>query len=805
MNKNPESPCPELSCEPLPPKPKSKAYANDTVSTSNEPLCPIGITASFSSALPGWITWDGTNFTGAAGVFRSDTKADANAAAQTALDSFVASAFSYGTLTCDCPSVLTAIMPTSKYLPAPGVEILNFHDAYGIGSNGFGGHWKPGSYPPTCLISGAWPTINGGGSGEPWWDGAFPTYPVLSASNANPQAGNVYAWRADLHYSVFCRLGRVVTGFLISYFTQETYAVPSVGGQPAGMFQFTVRCVNGILVWLVEINSEFGGLLGRQNACWYKLGGYTPEGPYHLCGGNSPPGTAVTDFPEFAVAGTPMRQGGGASDQSMNLSLFSQVNFVLLPNQEYSDSSHAKVLSSTNNFVRYLNTDAHGLNGTFYMTDGSNKVYASTDGYTWSVVSTITNAGGLTDIAYGNGKFVVTSKHRLTGQATIYFSANAITWTEVDLPLTENNGDLNSVVFGSASGGVFLACQTNQNGSGTSFYSSNGTAWLPVTTLSPSTQPRFANNLFLIVSKFGEVASSSDCVTWTAHTSIPQNLTAYDIAFGGFQYVVGGVGFIYTSPDLQTWHSHSFPSLENFVSIAFGVFVFVVVTGLGNVYRSSDGINWTQIMCYGQMKWTGEDTDTIFEQTTTSFVIPAANGTVTVFVYDSNRMSLVPGRSVVIGDGTHVGSFTVVSRQLALDNPAARTVLLRFLQKVGDSAPGATMAAAANMFPFGGNTAGFVRGSGQFFGKVFVGTTHDFVSGTSFPGGTLVSVTYYSDTHLFIGAATLSIGTPSQGPNIPLLYWYSPDGINWARLSPAAPQGPLKSVCFQQGGTFIAV
>lgn len=851
MNANPESPCPELSCAPVAVVNQSSneplPYTNDAVSSGD--LCPPGVTPISSAALPGWITWDGSTFEGAAGIYRGTDKDAANAVAQKALDSFVQAAFLNGTLVCDCPTILTAIMPANQWLPAPGVEIANFYDGYGFGPNGAGKDWKRGSSIPTSLVQAAWlavaaagstrtnPILTYGGASDPWWDGAFPTYGTSPSSIANP-IGGAYIWRADLCYPVFCRLGRVmrfaVTPAAYVAETEQAYAVPSVGGQPPGMFQFTVRCVNGILVWLLEINSEFGGNPGGQAGCWYKLGGYTPEGTYKLVTGSSPPHTVYADFPEFGAGSTNMPAKGtwhvepylfGISitvleqDQAPVIGIFAQVNMVLLPNQEYSDSSHAKVLEPGPpiqdpfaykfNFIRYLNADVHGLNGTFYMTrDGSNNVYASTDGYTWSVVSTIANAAGLTDIAYGNGKFVVTSKHRLTGQATIYSSSNAIAWTEVDLPLTENNGDLNSVVFGSASGGVFLVCQTNQNGSGTSFYSSNGTTWLPVTTLSPSTQPRFANNLFLIVSKFGEVASSSDCATWTAHTSIPQNLTAYDIAFGGFQYVVVGVGFIYTSPDLKTWHSHSFPSLENFVSIAFGVFVFVVVTGLGNVYRSSDGINWTQIMCYGQMKWTGEDNNGSFEQVNQlgGFVVPAANATVTVQVYDSNRMSLVPGRSVVISDGVHVGTFTVVSRSFT--NPYG-TVLLRFLHALGDSAPGVTMGQYATVSPLGGGSV-FVRGSGSFFGRVFVGTTHLSVGGShSFPGGTLLSVTYYSDTKLFIGAASLSIGTPSQGilgvPNGQLVYFYSTNGVNWGYFSPAAPQGPLKSVCFQQGGTFIAV
>ena len=71
---------------------------------NSQVVCPFACagTILYSGALPRWITIDQANkwLAGAAMTFYGPSKAQANAAAQSALDSFVASAITAGTLTC---------------------------------------------------------------------------------------------------------------------------------------------------------------------------------------------------------------------------------------------------------------------------------------------------------------------------------------------------------------------------------------------------------------------------------------------------------------------------------------------------------------------------------------------------------------------------------------------------------------------------------------------------------------------------------------------------------------------------------
>lgn len=96
---NPESPCPTLHCGAVPPEPPGTQYSNDPVSFVG--ICPEGQTTIITGNLPGWITLAGNDFVGAAGNFRGPTKAAANLAAQTALDSFVNTAFGDGRISCE--------------------------------------------------------------------------------------------------------------------------------------------------------------------------------------------------------------------------------------------------------------------------------------------------------------------------------------------------------------------------------------------------------------------------------------------------------------------------------------------------------------------------------------------------------------------------------------------------------------------------------------------------------------------------------------------------------------------------------
>lgn len=79
--------------------------------------------------------------------------------------------------------------------------------------------------------------------------------------------------------------------------------------------------------------------------------------------------------------------------------------------------------------------------------------------------------------------------------------------------------------------------------------------------------------------------------------------------------------------------------------------------------------------------------------TTASFVLPAANGTVTVLVGSSLWMAI--GEPIYINDGTNQANFKVVSF------PGPTSVLLQWLNYPGDAVTGTTIASNATVTPTG--------------------------------------------------------------------------------------------------------
>lgn len=82
-----------------------------------------------------------------------------------------------------------------------------------------------------------------------------------------------------------------------------------------------------------------------------------------------------------------------------------------------------------------------------------------------------------------------------------------------------------------------------------------------------------------------------------------------------------------------------------------------------------------------------------FTLTTSSFVLPAAMGTVTVLVGSSLWMAI--GEPIFISDGTNQGNFKVVSF------PSATAVVLQWLNYPGDATTGTTILANATVTPTG--------------------------------------------------------------------------------------------------------
>ena len=407
--------------------------------------------------------------------------------------------------------------------------------------------------------------------------------------------------------------------------------------------------------------------------------------------------------------------------------------------------------------------------------------------------------------------------------------------------------------------------------------------------------------------------SSPDGLNWGAAPRIPGSPPTFDVAYGGFKFVVTGRGNVYILGQDNTWSTNPFPEQTNVVSIAAGIFGFVAVTDTGNAYRSPDGITWTQIMPYGQMKWTGEDNNDFFATTTQTITLPALPSppaapntpdtithltVVSGITASSSINPPIPGQRIFASDGTHQANFSVIT---VTPNYSVAgypyTLVLRWLNLKYDSTPGNIIASGAKLFTSGIKTAArYVRGSGQFNGSqisgpfsgtvnaaldsgsnyasvtpgsavtgqfsgdvisgsfagttdinitgefngslitdqfggttlqgsfngqitngtiggtCFVGAVHEIVVPASYPGGRIVSVTWYPDLVSFVAKSVFTLGADASAAKKEF-FFSSPDGFLWTQMptpvangdiaSASAPGGRLKSVCFWQEGTFV--
>lgn len=103
-----------------------------------------------------------------------------------------------------------------------------------------------------------------------------------------------------------------------------------------------------------------------------------------------------------------------------------------------------------------------------------------------------------------------------------------------------------------------------------------------------------------------EVASSSDAITWTAHSTPADNMEVFKIIWGGGQFVAltnASGATVMTSPDGVTWTGHSVPTpgagwLDLAYSPSLGLYVAISSrssTQPAKIMTSTDAVTWTDL------------------------------------------------------------------------------------------------------------------------------------------------------------------------------------------------------------------
>lgn len=208
------------------------------------------------------------------------------------------------------------------------------------------------------------------------------------------------------------------------------------------------------------------------------------------------------------------------------------------------------------------------VDGKYYLlSESPAKVCVSEDLENWTEYQLNDSFLKPSNIAYGNGIFVITGRAGTTNNTYYYYSKNGINW----IPKVLNTGENFSM---------------------------------------PSNTCKFINNRFVFTTGYrtlrsGQQISSTkqfyettDGVNVTRHDYTIQeskSTATMDIDYKNGMYVsIGALGSIFTSSNLINWTRRTSGVDVKLVGISYGKGQFVVTGDKGTILTSSNGINWTK-------------------------------------------------------------------------------------------------------------------------------------------------------------------------------------------------------------------
>ncbi len=227
-------------------------------------------------------------------------------------------------------------------------------------------------------------------------------------------------------------------------------------------------------------------------------------------------------------------------------------------------------------------------NGVFVIVGGENPstsmILTSVDGVTWST-QTIPNFDILRDVIYDGSNFIATG-----WQQRIYSSTDGYSWTSVNR--FGSNIGLNGNAY---SGSTFVSV-----GDKGTIYSStdvvDGATWTSRTQASSRNYEVVAHDgtQFVAAGYPNRVATSVDGKTWNHTTGTGLTDTSYDMVYANSMFVIAANGGrIFTSTNGINWTLRASGTTSLLEDITYDNSMFVAVGMNGTIVTSSDGINWT--------------------------------------------------------------------------------------------------------------------------------------------------------------------------------------------------------------------
>lgn len=239
--------------------------------------------------------------------------------------------------------------------------------------------------------------------------------------------------------------------------------------------------------------------------------------------------------------------------------------------------TQAPITSLALGFVKFLNN--RWFAGT---TEGT--LFTSENGVDWITVGKPygTSSISLSDMAYGNGKYVLVCA---TARTQLAISSDGLNWG-LSLAFSSTSGM--SIVFNGSSFVVAAA-------SGRCMHSTDGYTWSVHSSTALSTSYSFIDiasdgDISLAVSvSYANVyiSSRNPAITWVAVAAGPQ--VNYSIAFGGGYWVVGKAsGYFAVSTNGSVWDSgeaYKLPVTETIKAVSWVGKYFLLITTTGKMYN----------------------------------------------------------------------------------------------------------------------------------------------------------------------------------------------------------------------------
>jgi hypothetical protein len=222
---------------------------------------------------------------------------------------------------------------------------------------------------------------------------------------------------------------------------------------------------------------------------------------------------------------------------------------------------------------------------------------AESCGLLWQIATSMPTGGLVNKAAYGNSIYVAVGPN-----GELETSADGLTWERQCSPSTEEFVDIafGNSRFVATSGGI---------GHFKIHESRDGITWQTTSLDDPSLRVAFSRFLFAGDYFFGidthYLFASRDGLSWTGIGTGQRSLE--DVCYGqGVYLAVDGSGNYFTSRDLSTWSSHTFPYPGGYGRLVYGGGTFVTVaytTTSPLILSSTDAVTWTIARYTPSVSW----------------------------------------------------------------------------------------------------------------------------------------------------------------------------------------------------------